>query len=159
MYLCLGVAKSLQSHRNATTTFLSLGSFANIAVPSMNDLKEPRVYTHQLPSQSTIGHNTRSANLWPSHPQTLKESALSKWINIMFDIALCIAPLILIAKIGLVIWAGKQDKDKIPAVWARPSEVTMRLTQFNDQVSNKQLFEEHTNSSSRSLAHCTQLFS
>jgi hypothetical protein len=105
----------------------------------MDDMKEPRVYIHQLPSQSSFGttkplqssQNISHPDLWPSQPQVLKETKLAKWLNILYDAALCIAPVLLMMKIGLVIYQYKVDNSG-----------TTWLANLNDQASSTFLEKE-----------------
>jgi hypothetical protein len=103
----------------------------------MDDKKEPRIYVHDLPSQSSFGtsrpiysrhESSAPPDLWPSQPQVLKDTKLSKWVNYTYDAALCIAPILLMAKIGLVIWASMPENDG--------NILTTYLTEFNNQVSS-----------------------
>jgi hypothetical protein len=103
----------------------------------MDEKKNPRVYLQELPSQTSfatsrpiISRHESSAppDLWSSEPQILKDTKLSKWINYAYDTALCIAPILLMVKIGLTILAST------PELRSVDRGLTRFLTNFNDQV-------------------------
>jgi len=115
------------------------------------------VHTVELSSQTSLappksiysGHTTSSSTLWPlnaeslptpwpTQPQDLKETGFSYWANVLYDVAICLAPLLMLVKIGLVIWSYNYHNDPFP-----PDKVSDPSTQptgiwvrFNHQVRN-----------------------
>jgi hypothetical protein len=76
---------------------------------------------------------------WPSQPQPLKEARLSKRVNNIYDVVLCVAPLILLTKVGLVFAAAhiekrNQLKGSVASVANPASKLTTYLIDFNSQV-------------------------
>jgi hypothetical protein len=47
---------------------------------------------------------------WPSHPMRLQSTGLSKWFDRLYDGFLCLAPVLLMVKAGLVVRAYHVDK-------------------------------------------------
>jgi hypothetical protein len=97
------------------------------------------VYTKELPSRanSTISDpfkDPTATSPWSPTPQPLTESKLSRWLNLVYDLGLCIAPLLLILKVGLVFKAYHTDKGSSGSVTAPPSNITVGLVQFNSYV-------------------------
>jgi hypothetical protein len=79
---------------------------------------------------------------WPSQPQPLKETKLAQWINIIYDVGLCAAPLVLLTKVTLVFLAARDERHRIDlggsvnTVANPPSNLTKTLIEFNSQVSS-----------------------
>jgi hypothetical protein len=113
----------------------------------MGNAKDIRFHVTELSSQISLGskpieisRNEPSQAPWPSHPQPLKETKLSKWVNIVYDVTLCAAPLLLLTKVGLVIRAAHIEKlhqlsGSVATVANPPSKLTTGLIDFNSQVS------------------------
>jgi hypothetical protein len=77
---------------------------------------------------------------WSSQPKQLKETKLTKWVNIVYDVGMCVAPLVLSAKVGLVFIAnnmenGNTARGAAASVANPPSKLTTHLVDFNSQVS------------------------
>jgi hypothetical protein len=72
---------------------------------------------------------------WPSEPQPLKHSKISQVLSTAFDVALCFAPLLLLVKAGLCLLASQLDSSKTGEIADPPSNLTLYLLRFNDQVS------------------------
>jgi hypothetical protein len=107
----------------------------------MDKHKTIGVYTMELPSRatSTVSNpfeEPTGTSPWPPKPQLLGESTLSRWLNLIYDLGLCIAPLLLILKVGLVFKAYSTDKESIGSVISPPSKYTVGLVQFNSYVSS-----------------------
>ena len=77
----------------------------------------------------------QSLQKWPSTPQRLHRSLLSRIINILLDVTMCLAPLILLMKCGLVVLASRLDKWHTGQIADPPSNLTLNLIGFNTQVS------------------------
>jgi hypothetical protein len=76
---------------------------------------------------------------WPAEPQHLKPSKASKILNNAFDALLFIAPLALLVKCGLIIWAAHRDAGHTGEVGSPPSKLTAYLIRFNGQVGFKEI--------------------
>lgn len=110
--------------------------------------KEPTIEAREVPSSSSssrwplnddveAGGKQQPPPLpqWPTEPQPLEQSKLSYWVGIILDVALIIAPLLLIMKTGLVIYAYSLDIGKSGLPGGQPiTELTLKLTEFNSQV-------------------------
>jgi len=107
----------------------------------MTDEKSLRVrigeiFPRSAPADSESLHSGVNQHIapWPRQPQPLEESRLARSLNTAYDIALCSAPLLLIAKIGLVIYAHHLDKFVPDVISPPPSPYTTYLIRFNSQV-------------------------
>lgn len=105
----------------------------------MGEKTIPQIYVQELrvPSQSSfgtqrpiVGRHDSSApqGLWPTQPRILKETKLSKWVNYAYDTVLCVAPIFLMIKICLTIYASTGELANADA------PLTGFLTNFNRQV-------------------------
>jgi hypothetical protein len=70
----------------------------------------------------------------PPRPAPVKSSSVSDWIDRVYDAALCLAPICLIVKTGLVIRAHHVDKYSGTGVMNPASPLTENLVYFNGQV-------------------------
>jgi hypothetical protein len=102
-----------------------------------------QVYTRDYSSQVSLNRpmTDPSSNVpavhpgvWSSEPVPLKSSPLSRWIDRIYDTVLCIAPIGLAIKVGLVIRAHHVDKYAGTGVMNPASDLTNNLINFNDQV-------------------------
>lgn len=111
--------------------------------------KEPTIEAREIPSSSSssrwplnddveAGGKQESLPLpqWPTEPQPLEQSKLSYWVGIVMDVGLMIAPLLLIMKTALVIYAYRLDfgKSGLPGGGTAVSNLTLKLIEFNSQV-------------------------
>jgi hypothetical protein len=115
----------------------------------MGHTKEVGIHMTEYASQTSL-HPTKSMKSsyeedlprapWPSQPVRLKETPVSKWVNIAYDVALCGAPLLLLTKVGLVFHSADVEKNirdtygPVNTVAAAPNKLTSGLIDFNSQV-------------------------
>jgi hypothetical protein len=71
---------------------------------------------------------------WPTQPRVLGESNLSRKLNLVFDVALMVAPILLILKIALVILVSRSDQYASNTLANPPTPETRYLIRFNAQV-------------------------
>jgi hypothetical protein len=76
---------------------------------------------------------------WPTEPQPLKKSIFSKTAYTFLDILMCLAPVILLIKAGIVVLAARLDSGHRGTVEDPPSALTLNLIRFNTQVCKVQL--------------------
>jgi hypothetical protein len=115
---------------------------------SMGDGKEVGIHVTEYTSQTLLhpipsvrsGREDPPPAPWPSLPVPLKETKLSKWVNIIYDVTLCGAPLLLLTKVGLVFQAAHMEKEihnewgAVNNVAIPPVKLTSGLINFNSQV-------------------------
>ena len=95
------------------------------------------VYSPQSSSPSTFDiHYARHPYIakWPTEPRPLKTSILSKTVYTFLDIFMCLAPVILLIKAGLVVIAARKDAGHTGTIEDPPSALTLNLIRFNTQV-------------------------
>jgi hypothetical protein len=91
----------------------------------------------ELPKASVGPSNPALVAEWPSAPQPLQPSKLSRVLNTTFDVVIALAPLLLLVKAGLVVEANKIDGAgaKTGSISDPPSSMTVYLLSLNGQVS------------------------
>jgi hypothetical protein len=116
----------------------------------MGHEKEVGIHVREFTSQTSVnttkhlksshGGEDPPRAPWPSQPVPLKETTLSKWVNIVYDVALCGAPLLLLTKVGLVLKSAHDEKilhsnfGSVNTVANPSSRLTRGLIDFNSQV-------------------------
>jgi hypothetical protein len=87
---------------------------------------------------STVGDNNGTpaefSGKLPPRAVPVESGPVTKWINRIYDAALCLAPICLILKTGLVIRAHHVDKYSGTGVMNPASSLTENLVYFNGQV-------------------------
>lgn len=104
---------------------------------TVTPLSPQSISTSSLGQQPTC-HSTLSK--WPSAPKPLKKS---RWIRIaytLWDIAMCLVPLLLLMKAGLIVVAYRIDHYKNGLVENPPSSLTQYSIWFNTQVRQISVF-------------------
>ena len=71
---------------------------------------------------------------WPTEPRPLKTSIWSKTVYTFLDLLMCLAPIVLLIKAGLVVWASRRDTGRTGKLEDPPSALTLNLIRFNTQV-------------------------
>jgi hypothetical protein len=112
----------------------------------MEEEKSPNetvdVYDPQAKSSPTFGSpDARQPSIakWPTEPKPLKRGVLSETIYTFLDILMCLAPVALLIKAGLVVLASRRDMYVTGSLDSPPSALTLNLIRFNTQVCKLQL--------------------
>ena len=71
---------------------------------------------------------------WPQEPQPITNEPIIERCLDLIDVILCILPCVLILKAGLCIWAFEIDKTHVGASIDKTSQLTLKLIQFNGQL-------------------------
>jgi hypothetical protein len=71
---------------------------------------------------------------WPAEPHSLLPSKFSSILSLLYDMALCMAPIALLIKCALVVLASHWDAQNTGQVGSQATKLTRNLLHFNEQL-------------------------
>lgn len=130
---------SILQHWSQRASPRTAGAVPLSDVSPREDKDFSKVGVRELPSSSSSDTFQRSPTdqalkRWPQEPQPITNEPVVERFLDFFDVILCFLPCALLVKAGLCVLASKQDADHKGPYIDKASQLTVRLIQFNGQL-------------------------